>query len=305
MKPIKLVAMTHRFGSVVDTNEEAEQRYNLEPGFILKRTGTVQRHRWENFLLGESLPIIAWQQGSKLLDKLGWGVGHIDAVFGSSNLLEVPSQAHQFAFAAGMQNRLVVPSGYGCGGFLAAVQHMHLWLQNQRAGARAFLVLTDAPTSMVNEYRTGILFSDALHVSIWSNDPNDEGFVVEEPVLAMAEGDPRSLCLVDGCWHMDGSAIAKFALSVPKRVFEWMSIQDVGRFDMVPHQPNAKLLESFESRYNTPFYSKVVRQHGNPTCSGMMIALEYFMEENQSTRPILAIGFGDSLSYGAMIVRRE
>lgn len=295
--------MTHQFGGVVDTNEQAEHRYGRPSGFIYKRTGVEQRHRWGDLPKGESPATIAWYHAHALLGQNGMSPDDVGAVFGSSNLLDIPSQAHRFAYAGGIKNKLVVPSGYGCGGFFAAIQHLHLWLRDQEVGTRAILVLTDWPTSMVKEYKTGILFSDALHVSIWSNDPNDKGLAVEQPWLAMAAGDISSLCVVDGCWEMDGSAISKFALDVPRMIAEGMKI-DLGDFDIVPHQPNPKLLESFEALYKMPFYDRVVRQHGNPTCSGVMIALEYFLQESQSTRPILAMGFGDSLSYGAMIVRR-
>lgn len=304
MKTVKIVGMTHQFGNVVQTNEEAEGKYGLKPGFILERTGVHKRHQWGKFPKGESPATLAWLHANTLLSNLGLTVDDIGAVFGSSNILSIPSQAHQFAHAGGIKNKMVVPAGYGCGGYYGAMQFMHLWLMSQKEGTRAILVLTDSPTSMVKEYKTGILFSDALHVSIWSNDPTDKGLVVEQPWLAMAEGDITALSLVDGCWEMDGSAISKFALDVPRLVMERMNIDDLGRFDIVPHQPNPKLLENFERTYDAPFYSKVVRNHGNPTCSGVMIALEHFLQEGESTRPILAIGFGDSLSYGAMIVRR-
>lgn len=304
MKIVKLVSMTHRFGDVVDTNEEAERRYGKPSGFIYKRTAVEKRHRWAILSKGEDPATIAWYHANMLLTYSGMTSEDVGAVFGSSNLLSIPSQAHRFAHKGGIKDKLVVPSGYGCGGFICAIQHLHLWLQSQPEGTRALLVLTDWPTSMVNEYKTGILFSDALHVSIWSNDPRDKGLIVEQPWLAMAEGDIGSLCVVDGCWEMDGSAISKFALDVPRMVADKMQIS-LADFDIVPHQPNPKLLESFEQKYGVPFYSRVVREHGNPTCSGVMIAIEHFLEETSSKKPILAIGFGDSLSYGAMILRRE
>ncbi len=296
--------MTHRFGSVVQTNEEAEGKYKLNPGFILKRTGVEKRHRWGIFSEGQSPATLAWTHTETLLRKLHLTSKNIGAVFGSSNIFSIPSSVHQFAHAGGIKNKLVIPAGYGCGGYFGVMQYMHLWLMDQKEGTRAILLLNDSPTSMVKEYRTGILFSDALHVSVWSNNPNDDGLVVEQPWLAMAEGNIQALSIVDGCWEMDGSAISKFALSVPRLVMKRMGIKNIGVYDVVPHQPNAKLLESFEARYGVPFYSNVVRKYGNPTCSGVMIALEHFLQESRSKKPILAIGFGDSLSYGAMILHR-
>lgn len=308
MKTIKIVGMIHEFGDIEQTNEEVEVKYGLEPGFILKKTGVKKRHRWSEDQLETPLPLAAFSCVGTLAHDLGMRtndiVKNVGAIFGSSNIMTLPSQTHQFARWGLFKDKMIAHINYGCGGYFAAIELMHTWLMGQKEGTRALLVLMDHPSSMVNRYETESLFSDALHVSLWSNTDSDPGYVVKKPFSAMADGDIRALSIDDGAWKMDGSAITKFVRKVPDMIGDRMGITDLRDFDIVPHQPNVRLLETLERDYGMPFYKEVVREHGNPTCSGTMIALEKFLQESQSTKPILAMGFGDSLSYGAMIIRR-
>lgn len=309
MKVIKLVGMAHGFGNKVQLNAEVEGKYGLESGFILKKTGIRSRRRWDKEL-GEDYPAsIAAAHAHDLL--LGYRIQQreIAAVFGSSNPYGktlMPSPTHQFAQRL-TKHKMVAHINYGCGGYFAAIELMYNWLMAQKEGTRALFVLTDWPSLMVNNYQTEALFSDAFHVSIWSNTDNDPGYVVSDPFSAMADGNIMSLNVTDGMWQMDGSAISKFVKEVPKMITGRMGIT-LSDYNIVPHQPNVRLLETLEKEYGVPFYSKVVELYGNPTCSGTMIALEQFLKlstlkPDQASKPTLAMGFGDSLSYGAMVVR--
>jgi 3-oxoacyl-[acyl-carrier-protein] synthase III len=305
MKTIRLVGMAHQFGSEIDTNESAESRYQLRPGFILEKTGITQRHRWAP---GEDPSAKAARVANEILWRFNVPLPAVRGVFGSSNpygevLIPGPTfkVAHELNLPANLK---VSQTNYGCGGYFSALEDMWCWLQFQPEGTFAIMVLTDHPTSMVKEYGTAVLFSDAIHVSLWSNDPSSQGYIVEKPWMKMAPGDIEALQVHGRFWSMNGSLISKFASSVPEMVMDAMGLGSLAGFDIVPHQANVALLETLERKYGVPFYKEVVRQHGNPTCSGTMIALEKFIEGNQGTRPILAMGFGDSLSYGAMVVNR-
>lgn len=306
MKTIRLVGMAHQFGSEIDTNERAESRYQLRPGFILEKTGVTQRHQWSK---DEDPSVIAIGKASELLRRFNVQPTAVRGIFGSSNpygAMIIPGPTFRVTQGLNLPGRpKVSQTNYGCGGYFSALEDMWCWLQFQPEGTFAIMVLTDHPTSMVKEYGTAVLFSDAIHVSLWSNDPSGQGLVVEKPWMKMACGDVAALRVDCGFWSMNGSLISKFASSVPEMVMEDMQLESLAGFDIVPHQANVALLETLEKKYGVPFYKDVVRQHGNPTCSGTMIALEKFVEGNQGTQSILAMGFGDSLSYGAMVVRRQ
>ena len=308
MKTIRLVNMSHQFGSEIETNEEAESKYQLTPGFILEKTGITQRHRWT---INEDPIEIAISRATELLLISHVPPSSLRGVFGSSNPYGntlIPGPTFRIAEGLNLPHRpKVSQTNYGCGGYFSALEDLWCWLQFQPPGSFALMVTTDHPTSMVKEYGTAILFSDAIHVSLWSNDQSSRGFVVEKPWMKMARGDIAALQVQSGFWLMNGSLVSKFVSSVPEMVVEDMgldSLADLRDFDIVPHQANVALLETLEKKYGVPFYKEVVRQHGNPTCSGTMIALEKFFQSNHGPRPVLAMGFGDSLSYGAMVVRR-
>lgn len=306
MKQVKIVGMGHEFGSIIQKNRDVEEKYRLESNFIFNKTGVERRHVWDGSEK-VSVPERAWAKAEVLLADRGMDRSNISAIFGASNSfgsLSIPSSTHEFVTHGKLYDKSVSHINYGCGGYFSAIELMYFWLMGQEEGTRAILVLMDWPSSMVHNYQTEVLFSDALHVSIWSNTNSDPGIVIERPFSAMAEGDIMGLFVKNGFWEMDGSSVSTFVRRVPELVMEKMDIRSLEPYDIVPHQPNVRLLETLEKDYGVPFYKEVVRKHGNPTCSGTMIALEHFMDTHEGGKSILAMGFGDSLSYGAMIVRR-
>ncbi len=190
---------------------------------------------------------------------------------------------------------------YGCGGYLGAVDMIKRYLETT-PDADVLLVLTDWPSSMVNEYSTAVLFSDAVHVSLWSNKESRAGLLLGTVYYENILENPYALNVQKGFWHMDGSSISAFVRRVPGLVAEKLEIS-LSDFHIVPHQPNAKLLETLEKDSAVPFYRKDAEDFGNTTCSAMFIALENFLKNNTVTKPILLLGFGDTESYGGIVLR--
>ncbi|MCC7004913.1 hypothetical protein IT397_03285, partial [Candidatus Nomurabacteria bacterium] len=241
----------------------------MPTGWILEKTGKEKGHAWNN---GPESPIQASLNClDMLLSEVGIEKQKIGAVFGTTNPIEEyegeNSLTKIFAKRAGLPDNIKISDeGFGCGGAAVGVDSMCNWLKEQAPGAYALYVTQDWPTKMVKDRNVEALFSDAVSVSLWTN--GDGGIhEVSDIFSASSNIDDSALGIVGGFWKMDGKQVVESASQVPALVADKLNI-DLKDYDIVPHQPNAKLLETLEKLYDIHLHKTVAVEHGNPTCSG-------------------------------------
>jgi len=310
--PVSLVGMKHSFGERIIPNSEIENKYDLPNGWIMEKTGKEKGHAWDN---GPDAPIeVSLKCLNLLLEQEGVDKSDIKAVFGTTNPITVDgkvdiSLTQKFVDKAGFDPSVKVSNeGFGCGGAAVGIDSMCKWLQNQPEGTYAIYVTQDWPTKMVRTRNVEALFSDAVSVSLWMN---GNGGIMEVTDVFSVESTiaDRALGIVGGYWEMNGKEVSESASAVPKLVAEKLGI-DLRDYDIVPHQPNAKLLETIEKIYNVELYKEVARKHGNPTCSGAFIALEKVLEGRigkaspDLEKDILVMPFGAG-GVGGFILRKR
>ncbi len=311
--PVSLVGLKHAFGERVIENSEIEEKYGLPAGWIKEKTGKEKGHAWDN---GPEAPTeAALKCLDLLLKQSGVEREQIKAIFGTTNPIIVDGKTDEvsltkkFADKAGFsENIKISDEGYGCGGPAVGMNSMFSWLQNQTLNTYSLYVTQDWSTKMVKDRNVEALFSDAVSVSLWKNGP---GGVMEITDIFSADStiENNVLGIVGGYWEMDGKEVSKYALGIPAFVAEKLGV-DLKDYDVVPHQPNAKLLESMEQKYDIHLHKKVAQEHGNPTCSGVFIALEKTLEDRSrgvgpnTDKDILVMPFGAGGS-GAFILKNK
>ena len=311
--PVSLVGLKHSFGERIIDNSEIETKYGLPEGWVLEKTGKEKGHGWNN---GPESPTEASLECLDLLLKeTGIDKSQIKAIFGTTNPITIEGKTAEesltttFARRAGFPEDIkVCDESWGCGGSAVGVDSMNSWLQNQPVGTYAVYVTQDWPTKMVKTRNVEALFSDAASVSLWTN---SSGGVMEITDIFSANStiDDEALGIVGGFWEMDGKEVSESASAVPALVAERLGI-DLKDYDIVPHQPNAKLLETMEGIYDVHLHKKVAQEHGNPTCSGAFIALEKVLEDRSKgvgpnvDKDILVMPFGAG-GVGGFILRNK
>ncbi len=309
--PVSLVGLKHSFGERTVQNHEIEEKYGLPPGWILGKTGKEQGHAWDN---GPEAPVEASVNClNLLLEQTGIKKKDIKAIFGTTNPITIDgvtdeiSLTKKFAIKAGFPEDVhISDEGFGCGGAAVGVDSMCSWLRDQPVGTYAVYVTQDWSTKMVKDRNVEALFSDAISVSIWTNGESGTMEVVDVFSATSTIAD-SALGIVGGFWEMDGKEVSKAASEVPALVAEKLGIE-LKNYNIVPHQPNAKLLETIERLYGIEVYKEVAREHGNPTCSGAFIALERALEKDSkfidTEKDILVMPFGAG-GVGGFILRRK
>ncbi len=312
-KPISLLGLKHQFGERVILNKEIEEKYGLPEGWISEKTGKEKGHAWED---NEDAPVNASVSCFEtLLDIHKIPREKIRAVFGTTNPITIDGKTDEisltkkFAQKAGFSDDVYVSDqSFGCGGSIVGIEAMKKWFENQPDETYAVYVTQDWSTKMVRHRNVEALFSDAVSVSIWSN--TSEGVMEIGDIFAtestIADED---LGIIGGYWQMDGKEVSDQASKVPALVAGKLGIS-LNDYDIVPHQPNPKLLETIENLYNIKMFKQVAIEHGNPTCSGSFIALERRLEERENSispdteKDILVIPFGAG-GMGGFILKRK
>jgi len=310
--PVSIVGMRHAFGGRELSNEEVETTYGLPSGWVEDKTGIKKRHAWEN---GPDAPVSASLDClDRLLLESGIDRAKITAIFGTTNPITIEGKTDEvsltkkFAQRANLPNLVKVSDeGFGCGGPAVGVDSLCKWLREQPSGTYAVYVTQDWPTKMVRTRNVAALFSDAVSVSIWTN--GSDG-IAEITHVFSAESTiaDEALGIVGGFWEMDGRQVSEAAKAVPGLVAERLQI-NLNDYEIVPHQPNPKLLETMERVYDVEMHKSVAIEHGNPTCSGAFIALEKVLIDKgissaDTEKDILVIPFGAG-GVGGFILRRK
>ena len=311
--PVSLIGLKHVFGEKIIENVHIENKYGLPSGWILEKTGKEKGHAWDD---GPDSPINA-SLGclERLLKESAVDKEDVKAVFGTTNPITKDGMslaesltktfAHRGGFSEGIK---VCDEGWGCGGSAIGIDSMYSWLQNQPVGTYAIYVTQDWPTKMVKDRNVEALFSDAVSVSLWTNG-KDGLMEITDVFSAQSTIADEALGIVGGFWEMDGREVSRSASAVPALVAEKLNI-DLKNYDIVPHQPNAQLLETIEKIYGVHFHKKVAQEHGNPTCSGAFIALEKVLEDRaigvgpNTDKDILVMPFGAG-GIGGFILRNK
>jgi len=267
----------------------------------IRKNGKQKGHAWAGDLdtpTEASLKCLGLLLEETKIDKL-----KIRAVFATTNPLTIDGKASEeslteaFLKRAGLDDEIKISDDtWGCGGPAVGVDSMNSWLQNQPLGTYALYVTQDWSTKMVEDRNVEALFSDAVSVSLWTNN-SDGMFEIKKIFSDSSTISDEALGIIDGFWKMDGGEVSAQASLVPDLASKKLNI-NLRDYDIVPHQPNAKLLETMEKIYGVPFHKEIAEMYGNPTCSGVFIALEKVLEDRSGgiglniDKDILVIPFG-------------
>jgi 3-oxoacyl-[acyl-carrier-protein] synthase III len=303
---IGLVWIGYKFGENIVSNESIEKDYNLPSGWVFEKTGKLQGHSWTD---RKDAPVLASVECFKdFIKEKNFDKKNIKAIFGTTNPITINgitdevSLTKKFAHIVGLKDIDIIDCSYGCGGTAIGIKEMKDWFANKPKGTYALYITQDWSTKMIEDRNVKALFSDAVCVSVWSN--NDKGLCLLGDVFAIQSNIPEeSLGIVDGVWRMKGRDVVEQALQVPDIVSQKLNIK-LSDYDLIPHQPNAKLLETIEKKYNISLYKDIAVKHGNPTCSGALIALADRIKSSEySNKKILVMPFGAGGIGGFILTR--
>lgn len=308
----------HYLPENIVTNAELTKTVDTTDEWIQKRTGIKQRHIARPDELTSDM---AYAAAKNALDKSGLTIDQIDGI-----ILATTSPDRTFpATAVRVQALLDMKHGFAfdiqavCSGFVYSMRLADNMIKMGQArniiiiGAEKFSNLLDW-----NDRTTCVLFGDGAGAFVLSaSDEADKGILSthihsdgHQHDLLMTDGG-AALNKTTGVMTMDGREVFKHAVTnlaaVVEEVLEHNNIQSSDLDWLVPHQANARIIESTAKKLSMPMEQVIltVAEHGNTSAASVPLAFSVGASDGRLKKGdlILLEAMGAGLTWGAALLR--
>lgn len=305
----------------VVTNHDLSEVVNTSHEWIVERTGIHQRHfAAEN----EFTSHLCAKAAECALKNAGKDINEIDLIIvaTASPDLTFPSTAALTQKLLKNTNALAFDVAGVCAGFLLALQVADNFLRLRQAktalviGGETFSRLID-----MEDRRTNVLFGDGAGAIVLESMPPEKAG--ERGVLGVhlqTDGQFSDILYTDGGPSSSGQtgkirmsgqevykhAVTKLTDSAIKILTEYnITVNEIDWF--IPHQANARIIESVAQRLNLPLEKVIITvdQHANTSAASIPLAL-WTATQKGRVKPgdlILHEGIGGGLIWGSALVR--
>jgi 3-oxoacyl-[acyl-carrier-protein] synthase-3 len=274
-------------------NAELEERLNLEPGWIERRTGILERRYAGD---GEALTDMAAKAGEMALAEGGIDRANVALVLLATSTPDhlLPPSAPLLAHRLGLERAGGIDMAGACAGFLYALVLADGFVRAQEAPV--LIVAANVLSRRINsaDRASSVLFSDAAGAVLLapgeragtgvlgahlatdgggydlikiagggSRRPFAQAMPVEETLMAIADGQAVFVKAVDMMVEGSRAALARAALTV----------DDIDLF--VPHQANARIMAAVVRQLQMPEERMVstVADYGNSSAATIPFSL--------------------------------
>ncbi len=307
------------------TNEELAARVDTTDEWIFSHTGIRNRHIAPDGTLTSDM---AADAAKKALQKAHISPHEIDILIVATitpDFFGFPATACIVQDKIGAHGCAAFDISAGCTGFIYALDIASSMLE-ARKGRNALVIGAEILSRVVDwkDRATCVLFGDGAGAVVLSR-IEEQGRGILKTILGADGGGAKDLYLVQESRDrtfsipppippviaMNGKNVYNFAVKSITVLIERVMHAAVYRLDdfawIVPHQANARIVQSAGKRFGIPeerFYLNV-DEYANTSAASIPIALGE-MESKGLLKPndlVMLLGFGAGLTYGASIIR--
>ncbi len=311
----------------VVTNADLEKIVDTSDEWIFERSGIRRRHLAAD---GEHTSDMALQASLRALENAGLKAQDIDLVVLTTVNpdMSFPSTACILQGKLGIRNNIpCFDLEAACSGFVYGVEVAARMMQSGMY-KHALVVSSEKMSCMVDwkDRATCVLFGDGAGAVVLSaSDEPDTGILgsvlgadgSDTEILYMPAGGsamPSSLETVKNGLHtvkMNGRELFKKAVHImQEKALEVLDLCGVGVDELsllIPHQANARIIESVAKRMKIPSDKVYVNiaDYANTSSASIPIALDEVMRSGRLRKgeKILLVAFGAGLTWGATLIR--
>ena len=311
----------------VVTNADLEKIVDTSDEWIFERSGIRRRHLAAD---GEHTSDMALQASLRALENAGLKAQDIDLVVLTTVNPDMPfpSTACILQGKLGIRNNIpCFDLEAACSGFVYGVEVAARMMQSGMY-RHALVVSSEKMSCMVDwkDRATCVLFGDGAGAVVLSaSDEPDTGILgsvlgadgSDTEILYMPAGGsamPSSLETVKNGLHtvkMNGRELFKKAVHImQEKALEVLDLCGVGVDELsllIPHQANARIIESVAKRMKIPSDKVYVNiaDYANTSSASIPIALDEVMRSGRLRKgeKILLVAFGAGLTWGATLIR--
>lgn len=226
------------------TNEELEKMWNLEQGYIKKRTGIENRY----IAIEEKIEKLAWKaiENIQITQHEKEKIGLIVTATTTTKLL-MPGISNEIQKRLGIKACICLDILAGCAGYINALDIAKMYLEKLEI-QMALVIGVDKLSEFTNpkDINTAILLGDGAGAVLFGK--NEENKKYTSLIQAESENNEILTCKTDKMIQMNGTKIYKYAVTKTveniKQLLEKAqeNLEDIKY--IIPHQSNQKIMNA-------------------------------------------------------------
>ena len=288
-------------------SSELEKNFNVEEGYISKRTGINIRY----YKKDENICEMAYKASKNAIETSKIDVKDIGLIIvatTSTNTL-MPGISYYIQGKLNIEKCICLDILAGCAGYVNAVDIAKLYLDAKKV-EKALIVGVDVLSECTddNDINTKIILSDGAGATIISRTEKDKLYFSN--IQSDGKNGEILTYRTNEKIKMDGKAIYKYAVTeTVKNIEELLEQANVKIEDIkyvIPHQSNIKIMKSIATKLNITMdkmYTNI-SEVGNTFCASIPIALTQMYEKKllKDGDKIILIGYGGGLNTASILL---
>lgn len=319
----EIIGLGHHAPERVVTNQVIEQRLGLEAGWILRRTGIIERRYAGE---GEALSDLAGAAGEMALASCGIDRSDIALTILATSTPDhlLPPTGPLVAHQLGLQRSGAIDLAGACAGFLYALSFADAFVKTQ--GRPALVIAANILSRRINpnERASAVLFADAAGAAVVAPAERDDAGILGIELSADGSGydlikveaggsrTPFSAGLGESDIQMqiaDGRAVFVKAVDMMADTAQaaldaaYATADEITHW--VPHQANARIIEAARSKIGIASLKTLstIAHYGNSSAATIPLTLSLMASERRYRRGdmVLMTAAGAGLTGGAIV----
>ena len=288
-------------------SSELEKNFNVEEGYILKRTGINIRY----YKKDENICEMAYKASKNAIETSKIDVKDIGLIIvatTSTNTL-MPGISYYIQGKLNIEKCICLDILAGCAGYVNAFDIAKLYIDVKKV-EKALIVGVDVLSECTddNDINTKIILSDGAGATIISRTEKDKLYFSN--IQSDGKNGEILTYRTNEKIKMDGKAIYKYAVTETVKNIEELleqanvKIEDIK--NVIPHQSNIKIMKSIATKLNISMdkmYTNI-SEVGNTFCASIPIALTQMYEKKllKDGDKIILIGYGGGLNTASILL---
>ena len=306
MENIKIVSNGTYLPKKEILNQEIEEKFNLEQGYIYKRTGILKRYYSDNENIEEIAIKAVKNLFSKNIDIKN--IGLIIVATTTTNKL-MPGISNYIQKELKINPCLCLDILSGCNGYINAFDIASMYIKLGKI-QKALVIGVDILSEYTNmdDINTSIILSDGAGATLIEK--TDSKKMYYSNIKAEYENNHILECQSGKKISMLGKEVYKYAVTKTTENIKELLEQANEKLEdikyIIPHQSNIKIIKAIASRLKidiNKMYTNI-ENTGNTFCASIPIAINEMMEKGllKEKDKVILLGYGGGLNTGSILI---
>lgn len=285
-------------------NDELEKKFDLEKGYLKKRTGIEKR----KYIINEKIEELALKAVEQISKNKLKNIDLIIVATTSTNIL-MPGISNYIQKKLGIEKCICLDILAGCGGYINAFDIAKMYIQIGKV-QKALVIGVDLLSETIDKNDLDLLavLSDGAGATLIEK--SNEQKLYLSNIVSEPDNDEILVYKTNSKMNMKGKEVYKYAVTkTVENVKELLNMSNEKLENIkyiIPHQSNLKIMNSIANRLNiekNKMYINI-RDKGNSFCATIPIAISEMLEKNmlKNGDKIILLGYGGGINTGSILL---